>query len=483
MAEKSIAKNAMFNVLYRIMNMVFPLVTSVYVSHILMAGGIGKVGTAQNIVQYFVLLAPLGIVNYGTREIAKIRNQKPLTQKLFSELFVINGMSTICFSAIYYIMILTVDWFASERLLFAVAGLPILFNILNIEWYYQGYEEYVYIAIRSVMIKFYSLTAMMIFVRTPNDYVIYALIYALGIVGNYVFNAVNLYRKGVRLQIHHIQVVQHLKSILILLCSNIAVELYTLLDTTMLSAQCSDEVVGYYTNSVKLVKIVVGLITAIGSILLPRLSYYVHMNMKDECNKLISTVTLVMLFFAVPCGLGIFILSDKLVYVMFGITFMPAVTTVRIATCLIYVLGFSNLFGTQVLLTFNQEKKLLICTSIGAGSNILANAFLIPLFQQNGAVIASVGSETLVTLFTLVFALKYIKIKINTLDVFKIILSGAGMSLAVSVISRLIPGNIVCLLISVICGGAIYLIVNIALKTTPTQVMLNLIIKKRGKVI
>ena len=351
MQKKSLVKNSIYNVVYRLLNMLFPLATSVYVSHILMASGIGKVSYAQNIVQYFVILAPLGITNYGTREIAKNRLNHELTNHIFSELFLINICSTAICSIIYYSAVTYMDMFADERLLFYVAGLPIIFNAINIEWYYYGNEEYGYIALRSFIVKLISLILLFVFVKTADDYIIYALIYTLGIAGNYIFNITNLHRKNVKIVFKNLSLSRHFKPTFIFLCTTISIELYTLLDTTMLGFLCTDEVVGYYTNSIKLVKILVALITSVGSVLLPRLSFYKNQGKLDECCNIVNKVVAVMLFLSIPCGIGTFILSDKLILVLFGNTFLPANTTVKIATGLIYVLGFSNLFGTQILLT------------------------------------------------------------------------------------------------------------------------------------
>lgn len=460
MKEKSLAKNAVFNTIYRLINMFFPLVTSMYVSHILMATGVGRVSTAQNIVQYFVLLAPLGLTTYGTREVAKVRDNREQTERLFTELFTINFCSTLIWAIVYYGMIITMEHFAAERLLYLVAGLPIVFNFINIEWFYQGNEDYVYIALRNAVVKMLSLIAVVSFVRTADDYVMYALIYALGIAGNYVFNITNAIKKGIRLRFSGIKMPQHLKPVLILLCSNIAIELYTLLDTTMLGLWCTEEVVGYYTNSVKIVKILVSLISAIGGVLLPRLSYYKEQNMMEQCDSLISKVTKIMLLFAIPCGIGVMILAEPIVLVMFGETFIPAIGTTRIATILIYVLGFSNLFGTQVLLTFNQEKKLLLCTCIGAASNILMNSMLIPMFQHDGAVVASVISESIVTLMTILMSRKYIKVSVSAKYWIQIITSGLGMGLIVYVLSTLINSNLLCLIVGFLAGLISYFIIG-----------------------
>ncbi|HEY8390332.1 MAG TPA: oligosaccharide flippase family protein [Clostridia bacterium] len=98
----SLAKNSVYNIFYKLLNIVFPLLTSAYVARILLPDGVGKVAYALNIVQYFLLVAALGLPNYGTREIARVRDDRNKLNSLFSELFIINAISTtICILAYY----------------------------------------------------------------------------------------------------------------------------------------------------------------------------------------------------------------------------------------------------------------------------------------------------------------------------------------------------------------------------------------------
>lgn len=471
--QKSLVLNSLFNVFYKVMNMVFPLITTIYVSHILYAKGIGIVSTAQNFVQYFVLIAPLGLSTYGTREIAKIRDDKRQSSELFTEFFLINASSTAICSLIYYCIVILCPHFKEYRLLYLIAGLPIVFNLINVEWYYQGQEEFVYIAVRSIIVKFVSVIAIILFVRSSRDYLIYALIYVLGIVGNYIFNISNLIRRGVRLDFSNLNISRHLIPVIVLLCSNIAVELYTLLDTTMLGVMCSDKVVGYYTNASKLVKMIVSLLAAMGGVLLPRLSYYRKLDIQKECNLLVTLVTKIMLFLTIPCAIGTFLLADKLVIVMFGESFLPAITTVRIGTLIILVLGFSNLFGTQVLLTYNMEKKLLICTCVGAISNILMNSVLIPIFKQNGAMIASVVSESIVTFMTIFYAKRCVNINIKFSFWGKTLLATLGMLISVCLVLGLVRNSILCIVVSILCGGGVYFLISYLVKNDVIMFLAN----------
>ena len=461
MKNKSLKQNSIFNVLYRMLNVLFPLFTSSYLGHVLLASGVGRVSFAQNIVMYFTTIATLGIPNYGIREIAKRQNDKDLINKLFTELFTINCISTtICFFS-YYAMVFVHPYFRDQKLLYCMAGIAIPLTYLNIDWLYQGYEEYQYIAIRSAIVKVICLAIIFACIKTPSDVEAYALIYCCAIGGNNILNIINLKRIGVSFRFAKIQLKEHLAPIFVLFASVIAIELYTMLDTTMIGVMCSDENVGYYTNSMKLVKVLITAITAIAAVLLPRLSYYYSRGMVDKCSEVVSKVFNVLLFLFIPCAAGIFLVAPQVMPIFFGKTFRPAIITLRIASLLICIIGFSNLFGTQVLLTFGQEKKLLICTLSGAGTNILMNSLLIPRFAQNGAAVASVFSELLVTIISSCFALRYIKLRVDLRNLACISLATVTMIVAVIIVQNTAFNDWQKMVISTVVGCGVYFFVNL----------------------
>lgn len=481
MKEKSLAKNSLSFILYKLMSALFPLVTVSYVSQVILASGVGKVSSAQNIVQYFVLIASLGIPNYGIREIAKVKNNNIKVSKLFSELFMINTVSTIVCIILYYLMIQTMDTFESEQLLYYVMGLTIVLNIFNVDWFYQGIEEYTYITKRSFIIKFVSILLLFVLVRDRNDYIFYAIVYILGIAGNNLVNFINLKKNKISISLSNCNIQKHFKSIFVLLCTTIAIELYTMVDTTMLTFICNNENVAYYNNSIKIVRLVIMLVTAIGAVLLPRLSYYNSIGKRKECEDIVNKVFQIIFFLLVPCGIGIYMLADAIVLILFGSTFYSAIITLKIASILIYALGFSNLFGTQILLTFGEEKKLFIATLIGAVTNILLNSVLILRFEQNGAVVASIISEFIVTCITFYFARKYLKIFLSIKFVFKTLFSSVVMIGIICIIRYYITSYMWVLILGILGGAMSYLGMSMVVKNEVVVELKNLIIKKLGK--
>ena len=133
MKGNSLASNAVFNILYKLFNALFPMISTMYVARVLLPSDIGNVGFAQNIVQYFVLVAVLGIPSYGSRELAKHKNDNitPAISQLYSELFILNFLSTSICIGIYVLFILCFPALQQDIILYSVVGLPLYANLFN----------------------------------------------------------------------------------------------------------------------------------------------------------------------------------------------------------------------------------------------------------------------------------------------------------------------------------------------------------------
>lgn len=461
--KNTLVKNSVFNILYNLLNAIFPLISVIYASHVLLDTGVGKVDSAQNIAQYFVILAPLGITNYGIREIARTRNDKEQKNKIFSELFLLNAISTLCFAGIYYILIFSIHGFEREQGLYVITGLMVLCNFMNVDWYYKGMEEFQYIATRNFAVKCIALGLLIGGVKREGDYEIYALISIMATMGNYFINVLNLRRYGAVLKFRNITLTKHMRAMLIFSVTTFAIELYALLDVTMISLFCQPENVAYYNNAMKLVRSMIVIIAASGGALLPRLSLYYERGEYEKCSVTANKVFEVMYVMLIPCGIGLFLVSEDLVRFLFGNSFIPSIVTMKIASLLIYTLGFSNLFGTQILITFEGEFKTLLSTIVGAVINICMNLTLIPKYQQNGAAAASVISEAAVTLMTFAFARQYIIFSPNKKIVCTSTIAAVFMSIIIIIINQYMDSGMDRLFLDISVGGFVYIGANLVL--------------------
>ena len=183
---------------------------------VLMSDGVGKVAYAQNIAQYFCTGSIPWNPQLRDQEIARRRKDEEQTKELFVSLF-INLISTLICTALYYALILNLPYFSSRKMISLAAGLLIIFNAFNVDWFYQGQEAFKYIAIRSFVVKVISLAAIFAFIRSSEDYVRYMLVIVLTTGANYIINMLQLRKFGIRLTCHGIKILPHMKPIFIML--------------------------------------------------------------------------------------------------------------------------------------------------------------------------------------------------------------------------------------------------------------------------
>lgn len=461
--SKSLVKNSIFNVCYQSLNVVFPLISASYVARVLMPYGVGIVAMAQNWVTYFTIFASLGIPNYAIREVARARDTPEGTKKVFTELFTVNAISTTLSAIAYCSMIFSIPSFKDNLSLYLACGFAILLNYINVDWLYQGVENYGFIAIRSFIVKLICLVMLFVLVRTKNDYVWYAVIGVAGTGLNNIFNIFHLRKINISLDFRNIKIKKHVKPILLIFSTVISIRLYTLLDVTILGLMSTNEAVAYYTNADKIVRIIIIVITGIGGVLLPRISRYKEEGRYRECADIVSRVFEILFFCFLPIGVGLICISSQIVLILFGDSYAAGITTMQIMSLLIYALGFSNLFGTQVLLAFNKERKLLYCTIGGAAINIILNFILIPSMAQNGTAIASVASETFVTATTAFFASKVLSFNIRKDVIWKTIISTMAMALVVLLCNEVIHNTALSFTSCILLGGATFLFTSFTL--------------------
>lgn len=433
---KSVSKNSAFSMVNKGLSVVFPLVTVSYISRVLGAAGIGEVSSAQNLATYFSMAAALGIPSYGVRVIAQSRNNKNICNRVFSELFIINLISSLIATFLYLIAVFFLRDNHSNMALSLVFSVVIIFNIINIEWVYQGFEEYEYITLRSLSIKILSLFLLFVFVREKSDLVAYAFIICFGSIGNYVLNFVNL-KKYVKLCFHNIALKKHMAPIMTFFVSVIAIEIYSLLDVSMLTAMSDSTCVGYYSNSTKIVKAVANTLTGMSAVLMPRFSYLFNENKKSEIKKLSGQFLNVTFLISIPCCIGIILVANQIVEVLFGSDFIPAISTIRILSILIVLMPLSGGVFCQLLLTSGKEKYYLLCVLSGTIVNALLNHILIPIYAQDGAAIASIIAELTVSVSMIAVSRKMIKVNMYYRDGLSIILSSVFMAIILVVCHRL----------------------------------------------
>ncbi|MCI5934038.1 MAG: oligosaccharide flippase family protein [Lachnospiraceae bacterium] len=191
MLEQSLLKNYVYNFIKTFCGIVFPILTFAYTSRVLGVDGLGKIIFSQSFITYFSMIAMLGINQYGTREAAKVRDDKRALSKFVHEILFINFITTLVAYIFLAIAIFFVKKLQDYETLLWINSFSIAMLGLGMEWLYQAVEEYGYIAKRAVLFQIIALAAMFLFVHDRDDVVVYAIISVFSASGSYILNFFN----------------------------------------------------------------------------------------------------------------------------------------------------------------------------------------------------------------------------------------------------------------------------------------------------
>ncbi len=416
MKTLSVKTNYILNLVNTVSGLLFPLITFPYASRILFADGIGEYRFFDSIIGYIILITSLGIPLYAVRELARVRHEPQARSKLAAEIILLHATLTVAAYLIVFIIAVTVTEIRADIPLFLLLSTSIFFTAIGVQWFYTAIEDFKYITVRSILVKTAAAIALFIFVKDRNDLMWYAGINVGASVGNNIFNFIRL-RKHISLQdlrFKDLNIKRHIRPSLKLFTLNLVVSIYIQLDTVMLGFISGSSAVGFYTAAGKLTKMSLGIVTALGTVLLPRFSNYLNTGRKAEFielgNKAIS-FTAALVF---PMTAGLIILAHPIIMLFSGETYLPAVATLQIIAPVTIFIGFSSLIGTQMLYPQGKENLVIAATLSGAVINLIMNLILIPIYEQDGAAVSSFTAELTVVAMVFLLGRKYLPFRFLT---------------------------------------------------------------------
>lgn len=410
----SIKRNFALNLVNTISGLLFPLVTFPYASRILLADGIGQVQFFQGIIGYISLCTALGIPLYAIREIARVRNEKALCSKTAIEILLLHSVLTLVGYAVVYVLVATVAKIRVDIPLFLLLSTNLFFTAIGAIWFYQGIEDFKYITIRAIIVRLFSLVCLFVFIKDKSDLFYYALISVIAEVGSNLFNFIRL-RKYIdvgQLRLKELRPLRHLRPALRIFAMNLVISIYVNLDSVMLGFMKNEAAVGYYTASTRITKAILGVVSSLGTVLLPRLTNLLSENRMDEFRQLANKAVNFMLATSLPLTVGLMFMAAPLIHLFCGDGFEPAVLTIRIMAPIILFISLSGIMCWQILFPLDKEKLVVYATLTGAVVNFILNLLLIPHYSQNGAGIATCVAECLVTVTAIIFARRYVPVRL-----------------------------------------------------------------------
>ena len=464
MEKKSVEKNYIYNLIYQMLIVVIPLITTPYVSRVLSADGIGVFSYTTAMTGYFALFGNLGVATYGQLKIAGLRNDKKELSKAFHELIILRFFLMFCALAAFLIFVKFISKEDNSKM-YLVLTIQIIAAMLDITWFLQGLEEFKKIVVRNTIIKILSVVLIFLLVKNPKHIYLYAFIMnASTLAGNASiwFFAPKFI---CRVKLRSLKPFSHLKQCITYFIPTIATTIYLTLDKTMIGWFTDTNLEnGYYEQAHKIEQMTVTVVTSLSIVTMPRMAYLFKTNKIEHLKNRLNQTIKFILFLSIPMCFGMMAVSDHFIPLYLGKGFEKSVSLLKIFSLLLVVVGLNNAVGKQVLMPVGRQNKYNIGVIVGAIVNFVLNLLLIPHFYSIGAAIASVAAETSILLIFIKYSQDYITLGQIVKDSIKYLIAGAIMFAAIRASYIFLAMSWANLVLQILCGSIVYLAAVLVLR-------------------
>lgn len=480
----SVKINYLFNLINSGSQPLFPLITFPYASRIMLADGIGHVSFFQSIISYISLFTCLGIPMYAIREVAKVRNNAVEMTRTTVEILLLHAFLSILGYVVVAVICMTVTQVQADIPLFLLLSTTIFFTAIGCEWFYQGIEDFKYVAVRGVLVKLISVVLLFFLVKTKEDILWYGAYSVLGILGGNIFNFIRLRKYLSRdvIDFRTLHPLKHLKPALHVFALNVIISIYIQMNNVLLGFMKDAEAVGYFTAATKLMVMAMSILGSLGNVMMPHISNLIAVGRMDESKALIQKSYDLVLALAMPLTVGLIFTSPSAILLLSGMDFIPAILTSQIVAFNILMVGLSGVMGIQVLYPLGKINIVILSTFIGAITNVLLNILLVPRYGHNGTAIAYMLAEAAVTISMFFIGHKYIPVQFLKKQHLHYIGGCIVMGGCLHFISLFDLSYINTLIAMISVGGMVYVIVLLLLKDsigkTIWETMRTVLIKK-----
>lgn len=422
MQEESVKNNLLSQGLYQFLILGVPLIVSPYLTRTLGAEQLGIYTYTNSIAYYFVILAALGISRHGQRAIAAASHDKNRLRKTFWSLYLVHMffslLALMCYAGF-------IRFFVKEnRVVFSIQSLYVLSVLFDVTWLYYGLENFKSIVAKNTFAKMLELICIFTFVHTPDDLYVYTFIIAGSTLIGQIIMMPPLFRLIKPIRVEWNDCKQHIKPLLTLSISVIAVSLYTVFDKTLLGVMLDMSSVSYYEYANRIISVPKTLLGVITTVLFPRVCRLTESDNSEALKKIFDTS----FYFTSLIGSGFtFIIigvSRVFVPLYYGTDFEMTGDVMIVMAPVILIVSLGDLIRTQLMISKHRDGQYILCVVINAAVNIVLSISFIRIIGIYGAVIGSVMAELCGLVLETWFCRKDIKIKSTYLEALPFLLIG-----------------------------------------------------------
>lgn len=411
--KNTLFKNTIFKSLLNVVNIVVPLIIGPYIMRLLDVDLYGTYNRVLSEFQIFMVFAAFGVYTLGVREISKVRDDEKKVSKLFTNLFVISLMSNLLIMVIYILYaILTSS--GTAQMIYFVFNIQIIANVFYVEFVNEALENYKFITIKSIIVKIIYLISILLFIKNPDDVVIYAIVVSATIFLNNIISFIYAKSK-IKFDFSNLKFKKYIKPLLaVLVISNVEL-LYGQLDRVLLGRFVSDVSVTVYYTAYYLVSTLASIPYSIINVSIPRLSYILKNETQEKYEEKLANSISSLLFIIVPMCLGVFVLSKEIVILYAGEKYTNITIPLMVACISRIFISLESIMNNLVMYPNDKENRILKITALCGVSNLCVNFLLIGLniFNPITALVTTGLAELSVFIIHYNYAKKRMKINVN----------------------------------------------------------------------
>ena len=450
----STRKNTLYNMAYRLFSILLPLVTAPWLSRAVGTEGVGLYGYAWAISYTFCLVGLLGLENYGPRAIAQAKDDAAQLNRTFSAIWkmqlLVAGLTLLVWCGYVGFVAGEEKQIAFHLTLMSVSCL------VNVDWCLMGLDQFKPIALRNTAVKLLAAAAVFIFVRKPEDLWIYAFVWSLSTFIGCVSCFVSLRGKVKFVPVPWKEALTHLRPCALLSISVIAVSVYRQMDKVMIGALADMDQTGLYENAEKIILCLAGFISAIGTVMLPKVSHMTSQGRMEDVKKHIDASMDLVMCMVCALGFGLASIASEFAPLFYGADFTASGTLMIPLSMTLLTIGFANVIRTQWVLPQKRDGIFVKSVLTGAAVNVVLNAILIPPYGAMGAAAATVAAELSVPVVQFVILRKELPYLTYLKYTLTYMVIGLIMAGAVRLAAMLPIGGWLGLGVQVAAGGAVY---------------------------
>lgn len=456
-----VIKNYLYNATYQMFILLVPFVTIPYLSRVLGPTGIGINSYTNSIIQLFILLGGLGTNLYGSRQVAFARDKKSELTQVFYEVTIFRLISFLIIFFLFGVFLL----FSGEYKIFYLAqSISILAALLDVAWFFMGLENFAITVLRNIIVKVTTLIFIFIFVRKPSDLMIYILIVSFSLVLGNLTLLPSLKRYIGYPDWKNLHIRKYFWPAILLFVPQVSTQVYVLLNKTLLGLMINVRVSGYFDHSDKIIKMILAIVTATGTVMMPHVANAFAKGKHDDTKRYLYESFSFVSALSVPMMFGLIAVANKFVPLFFTNKFIDVVPIMMLESFVILMIAWNNVLGTQYLLPTDQTKYFIQSVILGTLFNCLVDIPFIIFWNAEGAAVATVLSELLVFGYQL-WAVRYqISFRYLFEDSYKYFSAGLIMFVLVFVLDRKLNNSWISIVLEILLGILIYLILLILFK-------------------